>query len=43
MALQALRHADQGSIGRVVLLAGAEFRDTAAAALETPPGEGPRC
>ncbi len=38
VALQALRHADQGSIGRVVLMAGAEFRDTAAAALETPAG-----
>lgn len=38
VALQALHHADPGSIGRVVLLAGAEFRDTAAAALDSPAG-----
>ena len=38
VALQALHHADPGSIGRIVLLAGAEFRDTAAAALDSPAG-----
>ncbi|WP_295048988.1 hypothetical protein [uncultured Paracoccus sp.] len=38
VALQALRHADPGSIGRLVLLTGAEFRDTAAAALDSPAG-----
>lgn len=38
VALQALAHADPGSIGRVVLMAGAEFRDTAAAALDRPAG-----
>lgn len=38
VALQALRHADPGSVGRTVLLAGAEFRDTAAAALDSPAG-----
>lgn len=35
VALQALHHADPGSIGRIVLLAGAEFRDTAALALDS--------
>lgn len=40
VALQALHHAAPGSIGRVVLLAGAEFRDTAAAALDGPAGRG---
>lgn len=38
VALQALCHADPGSIGRIVLLAGAEFRDIAAAALDSPAG-----
>ncbi|WP_306753840.1 DUF726 domain-containing protein [Paracoccus actinidiae] len=38
VALQALHHADGGSIGRIVLLTGAEFRDTAAAALDSPAG-----
>ncbi|MCZ0961902.1 alpha/beta hydrolase [Paracoccus benzoatiresistens] len=38
VALQALHGADPGSIGRIVLLAGAEFRDTAAAALDSPAG-----
>lgn len=38
VALQALHHADPGSIGRLVLLAGAEFRDTAATALDSPAG-----
>lgn len=38
VALQALHHADPGSVGRTVLLAGAEFRDTAAAALDSPAG-----
>ncbi len=40
VALQALHHADPGSVGRIVLLAGAEFRDTAAAALDSPAGDG---
>lgn len=38
VALQALNHADPGSIGRIVLLTGAEFRDTAAAAVDSPAG-----
>lgn len=38
VALHALHHADPGSVGRIVLLTGAEFRDTAAAALETRAG-----
>lgn len=38
VALQALHHADPGSVGRTVLLAGAEFRDTAAAALDSRAG-----
>lgn len=38
VGLQALHHADPGSIGRIVLLAGAEFRDTAARALDSPAG-----
>lgn len=38
VALQALHHADPGSVGRIVLLAGAEFQDTAAAALDSPAG-----
>lgn len=38
VALQALNHADGGSVGRIVLLTGAEFRDTAAAALDSPAG-----
>lgn len=38
VGLQALHHADPGSVGRIVLLAGAEFRDTAAAALDSPAG-----
>lgn len=38
VALQSLHHAAPGSIGRMVLLAGAEFRDTAALALDSPAG-----
>lgn len=38
VALRALQDADPGSIGRVVLLTGAEFRDRAAAALDSPAG-----
>ena len=38
VALQALNHAAPGSIGRIILLAGAEFRDTAAQALDSPAG-----
>lgn len=38
VALQALAHAAPGSVGRVVLLAGAEFQDAARAALDTPGG-----
>ncbi|WP_374301845.1 DUF726 domain-containing protein [Paracoccus sp. (in: a-proteobacteria)] len=38
VALQALHEAEPGSVGRIVLLAGAEFRDTAAAALDSPAG-----
>lgn len=38
VALQALHHAQAGSIGRVILLTGAEFRDTAADALDSPAG-----
>lgn len=38
VALQVLHHADPGSVGRIVLLAGAEFRDTAALALDSPAG-----
>lgn len=38
VALQALHHADPGSVGRIVLLTGAEFRNTAAAALDSPAG-----
>ncbi|WP_347139028.1 hypothetical protein [Paracoccus sp. SSK6] len=40
VALQALHHGEPGCIGRMVLLAGAEFRDTAAAALGSPAGRG---
>ncbi|MCF3973883.1 alpha/beta fold hydrolase [Paracoccus salsus] len=39
VALQALHKADPGSVGRVILLTGAEFRDTAATALTSPAGE----
>lgn len=38
VALQALHHGDAGCIGRMVLLTGAEFRDAAAAALDSPAG-----
>ena len=38
VALQAVQAADAGSIGRVILLNAAEFRDTAAAALARPAG-----
>lgn len=38
VALQALHHADPGGIGRIVLLAGAEFRDAAALAIDSPAG-----
>lgn len=38
VALQALNHADPGSVGRVVLMAGAEFRDRAAIALDSQAG-----
>lgn len=38
VALQAMRHAAPGSVGRVILLAGAEFRDSAAEAVEAPAG-----
>ncbi|WCR11758.1 DUF726 domain-containing protein [Paracoccus stylophorae] len=38
VALQALHRAQPGSIGRVILLTGAEFRDAAAAALAAPAG-----
>lgn len=38
VALQALRDAEAGSVARVILLTGAEFRDEAAEALDTPAG-----
>lgn len=38
VALQALRGAAEGSVSRIVLLTGAEFRDTAADALAAPAG-----
>lgn len=38
VALQSLHHASPGSIGRIVLLTGAEFRDEAARALNMPAG-----
>ncbi|MBK4215248.1 hypothetical protein JJJ17_04840 [Paracoccus caeni] len=38
VALQALHHADPGSIGRAILLAGAEFRDSAADAIASEAG-----
>lgn len=38
VGLQALHHAEPGSVGRIVLLAGAEFRDSAAVALDSPAG-----
>ncbi|RMC37849.1 hypothetical protein [Paracoccus alkanivorans] len=38
VALQALHHTDPGGIGRMILLTGAEFRDEAAAALDSPAG-----
>ncbi|WP_106690263.1 DUF726 domain-containing protein [Paracoccus methylarcula] len=38
VALQALHHADPGSIGRMILLTGAEFRDAAAAAMDSAAG-----
>lgn len=38
VALQSLHHAAPGSIGRMILLAGAEFRDSAAEALDSPAG-----
>ncbi|TRW94868.1 DUF726 domain-containing protein [Paracoccus sp. M683] len=37
--LSALRHSTAGAIGRMVLMAGAEFRCAAAAALDSPAGE----
>lgn len=40
VALQALAHADAGSLSRLVLLNAAEFRDTAAEALSRPAGAG---
>lgn len=38
VALQALHDAEPGSVGRVILLTGAEFRDEAASALDAPAG-----
>lgn len=38
VALRAIKHAEAGSVGRVILLTGAEFRDTAANALHSPAG-----
>ncbi len=38
VALQSLKGSDAGSVGRVILLNAAEFRDTAAAALSHPAG-----
>jgi pimeloyl-ACP methyl ester carboxylesterase len=40
VALTALRRADPGSVGRMILLAGAEFRDEAAAAIDSAAGSG---
>lgn len=40
VALQSLHHASPGSVGRIVLLTGAEFRDEATRALHTPAGRG---
>lgn len=39
VALQAMRHAESGNIGRAVLLTGAEFHDTAASAMVSPAGQ----
>lgn len=39
VALQALHHASAGSIGRIVLLTGAEFRDVAEKAINSPAGQ----
>lgn len=39
VALQALQHAAPGSVGRVILLTGAEFRDTAADAMNSAAGQ----
>lgn len=39
VALQTIRDAEAGSIGRVILLTGAEFRCTAAEALDSPAGD----
>lgn len=39
VALQSLHHANPGSIGRKILLAGAEFRDAAADAIASPAGQ----
>jgi pimeloyl-ACP methyl ester carboxylesterase len=39
VALQSMKNANAGSLGRVILLNAAEFRDTAAAALHTPAGQ----
>lgn len=38
VALHSMHHADPGSVGRVVLLTGAEFRDAASAAIDSPAG-----
>nr|WP_319250335.1 alpha/beta hydrolase [uncultured Celeribacter sp.] len=39
VALSALRHAPAGAVGRVILLAGADFRSTARAALDSEAGQ----
>ena len=39
VALRAMREAESGSIGRVILLTGAEFRDAAAEAITSPAGQ----
>ncbi|MBC9248217.1 hypothetical protein H4P12_16200 [Paracoccus sp. 11-3] len=39
VALKSLHHTTPGSIGRIILLAGAEFEDEAAQALHTPAGK----
>lgn len=39
VALRAMHHAGSGDVGRVILLTGAEFNDTAASAMASPAGQ----